>query len=105
MFEIPFISEGETEYFDVCASCHFIWFDTGEYERLPKTAPPKPKQQEPELSAEGKEAFAMCQLEKLNARMKDEKLGVTTPEHWWEIIPALFGLPIEYDNKELEHKP
>jgi len=105
MSEIPIISQGRTEYLDVCATCRFVWFDTGEYERLPKTPPTKPEPQQPEPSAQEKEAIAMARLEALNARMKDEELGLSTPEHWWEILPALLGLPIEYDNKELQHKP
>jgi membrane associated rhomboid family serine protease len=32
-------------------------------------------------------------------------MGVSSPDHWWEIIPAIFGLPIEYNYTPLKHKP
>lgn len=103
MSEISIIVEGKTEYLDVCPPCYFVWFDTGEYERLPKTRLEKP---EPgNLSAQEKEAIAIATIEALNERMKTDKLGLSAPEHWWELIPALFGMPIEYDNKELQHRP
>jgi len=103
MSEIPVISEEKTEYLDVCTSCRFVWFDTDEYERFPKTQLDKPKPDK--LTTQQKEAIALAKLETLNKRMKDEELGVSAPEHWWELIPALFGMPIEYDNKKLRHRP
>lgn len=103
MSEIPVNSEEKTVYLDVCPQCHFVWFDTGEYECLPK-APLKTPELD-KLTAQQKEVIAIAKLEDLNKRMKDEKLGIGIPEHWWELIPALFGMPIEYDNKELQHRP
>jgi membrane associated rhomboid family serine protease len=105
MSEIPIDTQENTEYLDVCPLCQFVWFDTGEYERLPK-APVEAETPEPDkLTPQEKEAIAFAKIEALNKRMKDEKLGISVPDHWWELIPALFGMPIEYDNKELQHRP
>ncbi len=103
MYEVPILNDGKTEYLDVCTGCHFIWFDTGEYERMPKT--PIPTSELEQLSPEGKDAVALARLEVLKEEAKDRKLGLSGPEHWWELIPGLFGMPIEYDNKQLKHRP
>ena len=103
MSEIPITSEEKTEYLDVCPPCHFTWFDTGEYERLPKTRQEKPKPDN--LTDQQIETIALAKLATLNQRMKDEELGDSSPDNWWEVIPAVFGMPVEHDNKELQHRP
>ncbi len=57
--EVPIVHEDKTIYLDICAHCHFIWFDGHEYETLPK----RPKETEKELSQEAKNALAQFQVE------------------------------------------
>ena len=101
MSEIPIVSEVKMLYLDVCAGCHFIWFDPNEFESLPRleiirTDLPK--------TMKGREALAMARLEALKNRQKPD-VFCESPEHWWEYILALFDMPVEYDSPSLVHKP
>lgn len=57
--EVPIVHEDKTINLDICAHCHFIWFDGQEYESLPK----REKETEKELSPETKKALAQFQVE------------------------------------------
>jgi membrane associated rhomboid family serine protease len=103
MKEVPIISRNKTQYLDVCVGCHFIFFDPQEYEFLPKI--PVVKEPEDNLPLKDREALALARLEVLKEEQEAEKMGVSSPDHWWEIIPAIFGLPIEYNYTSLKHKP
>lgn len=100
MKEIP-LGVGVPSYrIDVCTGCHFIWFDRGEFEGLPKTGVIKPPDKK--LSPEQAEALALSRLEQIKEKQYAEETG---PDHWWEIIPALFGIPIEYNRTPLRNRP
>ncbi len=103
MPEVPIISEEKTEYLDICTRCHFIWFDPQEFERLPKVETNKP--QEPDLSVEAREALALARLESLEKEKQYQEMSSSSPDRWWEVIPALFGIPIEYNYTPIKHKP
>lgn len=103
MTEVPIISREKTEYLDVCTGCHFIFFDPKEYERLPKL--PIAKEPKDDLSPKAREALALAQLEVLKKDQEAKEMGESRPDHWWEIIPAIFGLPIEYNHTSLIHLP
>lgn len=103
MTEIPIISKNKTEYLDVCTGCHFIWFDPQEYECLPKV--PIATERKNEIPLKDREALALARLEVLKQEQVSKNIGVSSPDHWWEIIPALFGLPIVYNYTSLKHKP
>jgi len=100
MAEVPIDAGGLTEQIDVCTGCHFVWFDRGEFEALPKTGARKPKRKR--LSAEEMEAVALKRLEQVKEKQYAEE---TSPDHWWEVLPALFGIPIEYNRTPLRHRP
>jgi membrane associated rhomboid family serine protease len=103
MTEVPIISKYKTVYLDVCKGCHFIWFDPREYESLPKV--PIVTERKDELPLKDREALALARLEALKQEQHAKDTGISSPDHWWEIIPALFGLPIEYNQTSLKHKP
>jgi hypothetical protein len=49
-------------------------------------------------------------LARLKLKLPQEpKAAVSTviegPDHWWEVIPAVFGLPIEYDKQGIWQRP
>jgi membrane associated rhomboid family serine protease len=103
MSEVPITTGNKTEYLDVCTGCFLVWFDTHEYESLPKVTKSEPK--EPNLPMEAKEALALAQLEELKRDHTFTDSFDSGPEHWWYITPALFGIPIEYNDTPLQHKP
>ncbi len=103
MLEIPIINKEKTEYIDVCTSCHLIWFDPHEFEHLPKVE--IQKSQEPLLSTKAREALARARLEVLRKEQKHQEMSNSSPDHWWEVIIALFGVPVEYNYTPLKHRP
>jgi membrane associated rhomboid family serine protease len=103
MTEVPIIGREKTEYLDVCTGCHFIFFDPKEYERLPKL--PVAKEPKDDLSPKAREALVLARLEILKTEQESEEMGVSSPDHWWEIIPAIFGLPIVYNYISLKNMP
>ncbi len=103
MIEVPVAASEIMEHLDVCAGCHFIWFDAGEFEGLPKV-PPKTSDRQP-LPREAQEALAALRLETLRKELDFKNISDSSPDHWLEVIPAIFGIPIEYNYTPLKHRP
>jgi len=104
MPEVPIINNEKTEYIDVCTRCHFIWFDPHEFEHFPKVE--IQKSQKPPLSIEAREALALARLESLKKeQQQNDQDSRTGPDHWWEVVLALFGMPAEYNYTPLKHRP
>ncbi|UCC97738.1 MAG: rhomboid family intramembrane serine protease [Phycisphaerales bacterium] len=104
MTEVPFSCSGRTEYLDVCAGCHFIWFDPREFESLPKSAAAKiPKARQ--MSDKEKEALALARLETVKSMQRDQDAHETCPDNWWEVVVAYTGIPVEYNYTPLRHRP
>ena len=78
---------------EVCTRCSCIWFDPGEYEETPRQAPPKARKK---LSARAKEAIAMAEVERIQERADAAPDG-GPPDEGWQVLPAIFGLPVECD--------
>lgn len=90
---------------DVCLGCHFIWFDPNEFESVPKA---DQRSLAPERSAPVSETtLARAELKLLQEERKAEAEFTFTgaPDNWWEVIPAVFGLPVEYDKQGLSDRP
>ena len=100
MKEIPLGIGSPSHLIDVCTACHFVWFDRGEFEALPKTDAREPPGKK--LSPGEIEAIALQRLEQVKDKLYAEETG---PDHWWEIFPALFGIPIEYNRTPLRNRP
>lgn len=100
MSNVTLYLEGRVEYFDVCENCHFIWFDPNEFERLPKNAAKtsRPK----DLPAEAKKILAQATIDSLQRQREFEEIGISSPDHWWEIILGFFGMPVEYNDTEIK---
>ncbi len=103
MVEVPVSAGGATKYIDVCKACHFIWFDAGELEALPKVKAPRSEYED--LPMETREAMALAKIEAQRREREGEEVGLSTPENWWETIAGVFGIPIEHDSPELKHWP
>jgi membrane associated rhomboid family serine protease len=81
-----------------------IWFDPYEFENLPKIE--MGKSQEPPLTVKEREASALARLESLKKKqLQNDRNSRTGPDHWWHVIPALFGIPVEYNYMPLKHRP
>jgi len=102
MAEVPIIAtEHKTTYLDVCTGCHFVWFDTREFEGLPKLSKPP---EEEVLSQKAKEALAIAQLEILKQQAQVTDVS-DPPDHWWQCALAVLGIPIEYNDTPLRDRP
>jgi membrane associated rhomboid family serine protease len=102
MSEIPIVNSEKTIYLDVCTTCHMVWFDANEYQRLPKT----PAGEKEKLSPEARELLALAKIESM--KLKDEAGGnpdLDAPDNWWELLPAFFGFPVEDDETGITHLP
>lgn len=68
---VPAVNDPKAPALDVCPACQMIWFDTDEYDALPK-APPTPAAKE-QLSPQAREAAAMLTLKSLQDRYAMEE--------------------------------
>ena len=103
MAEVPIIAtEDKTTHLDVCTGCHFIWFDTQEFEALPRIPAKSPASEA--LPQEAKEAAALAQLEIL--RQKSATMDtLAPPDHWWQLAIAIIGIPVEHNDTPLRNRP
>jgi len=103
MAEVPIIAtEGKTTCLDVCTHCHFVWFDTQEFEGLPKIPPELPKSEALPLKA--REALALAHLEALRRESAATDLQAP-PDHWWQLVVGILGMPVEYNDTPLRSWP
>ena len=86
-----------TDIIDLCTQCQFVWFDTHEYEALPKHQP-QPDKDEIQLPQEAREKLAIYQLETDRQRMATLAWSDDRPDETWKWIPGLLGLPVEVDS-------
>ncbi len=88
----------------MCTGCHFVWFDPQEFESLPK-CPPKPIESDP-LSPKAKEAIAMASsTPSITSSRPFQDSESDGPDHWWQFIVALCGIPVEYNDTPLKNRP
>ncbi len=102
MKAVPIADARNPLYLDVCTGCYFIWFDPHELETVAKTKEVLGAQQESSIS---KAALAKVEYELLQEQQREKLVANDPPDNWWEIIPAFFGLPVEYDEKGIDDKP
>jgi membrane associated rhomboid family serine protease len=103
MIEVTVAAGEIMEHLDVCPGCHFIWFDAREFEGLPKI-PPKTSDTQP-LPKEAQEALAVLRLDRVMKEQESKSMSDSSPDHWLEVIPAIFGIPIEHNYTPLKHSP
>jgi Zn-finger nucleic acid-binding protein len=74
MSEIAIINADKTEYLDICTTCRMLWFDTQEYQRLPKN-PIEPDKNDflKKMTPEQREQYALAQLGMLKERQQMEE--------------------------------
>ena len=101
MVELPLSDDKPEPSLDVCARCHFVWFDPGELKQFPRSDTPKPRQ----LPQKAREQIAMLGLQQDANRARREAYDDRVPEEWWHVIPAMFGMPVEEDSPAIRCRP
>ncbi|MGH2437681.1 MAG: zf-TFIIB domain-containing protein, partial [bacterium] len=86
---------------EICRKCHFFWFDQGELDTLP--ANPTPQADRP-MPQEAREVMAIAEVQRIAAQYKHDP-GSAAPEEKWKYLPAILGMPVEYDNAILTRLP
>lgn len=81
---------------DICTGCGFVWFDASEYQWLPKAEPASPKEGNKPLPPELAQKMALHRVEQIRRRANESK---TCPDETWKYVPALFGIPVEFDDE------
>ena len=103
MAAVPVPAAAEVEQLDVCTSCHFVWFDRGEYAALP---PKPPSAAAPaELPPKAREQLALLQVGLLEERGAAAPGGQEPPDSVWKYLPAVLGMPVECDTEALRRRP
>lgn len=87
---------------DVCRRCHCVWFDDGEYQRLPSQPPPPPPP-EAHLDPEVQKQIAIAQVKIMAEEAKREEEA--SPVEGLEQLPALLGMPVELAASEGAFRP
>jgi membrane associated rhomboid family serine protease len=103
MTEAPASGGKTTPYIDVCSVCQFVWFDTTEYEALPKI-PRKPTFEE-RLPQEAREKLAMLELDTIREEVRGSDWGQGGPEQAWQWLPGILGMPVEQDVAPIRQLP
>ncbi|OVE76048.1 hypothetical protein BVX97_02405 [bacterium E08(2017)] len=88
---------------DVCTTCHFVWFDPGEHDALPRIQEKLGLYER--LPIEAREKVAELEIEAIRKRAEAEELGGNEPEDWWHWIPGVLGLPVEDEIEPIKHIP
>lgn len=95
------LGENTQLYLDICVRCYLVWFDPGEFGKVAEADLPHQR----ESSAASKASLAVAELKLLQEQRKAALDLSGAPDNWWEIIPAIFGLPIEYRESVSFEKP
>ncbi len=85
---------------DVCRACQLVWFDAREFEQIP----PAPAAEEPDLPPRAREILAAARAE-ADAARPQPPFGWEAPEQLWKYLPALLGMPVEYDRQTFRTVP
>jgi membrane associated rhomboid family serine protease len=87
---------------DSCRLCGLIWFEPGEFEKVPEGFIEAPDA----LRLRGIEAEAMWKLEQVIERQdRDEGVSTELPDEKWKWIPGFIGLPVKIDDTGLSRLP
>jgi Zn-finger nucleic acid-binding protein len=103
MAEVLVPAAAGTVALDVCAACQFVWLDPMESEQLPSIRrEPSLRERLPEKA---REQIALMQLKTLEAKERGTGFGEESPDEEWKWIPAMFGLPVEFDVNPIRFWP
>lgn len=90
---------------DVCRACHFVWFDPAEYEQMPGAVQASEVAVPSDADARAAEILASADVERLAAQARGGAFGSEAPQERWKYLPALLGMPVEYETSALRQLP
>lgn len=103
MRETPLEIDDNDLLIDICPYCFYVWFDTGEFRKMPKEdVPSKAPAKSPGIQG-ARRYFAIDSL-----RPKKHYPGLprsNAPDAGWKYIPGLLGLPVEMDTDNISSTP
>lgn len=103
MAEVAVKSTSQDVYLDVCTGCHFVWFDAAEYEILAHETKVPPKSS---MSREAQEKLGEIKIKQIEEQAQVHKqMTGQAPDQLWKYLPAIFGMPVEYDTGVLQRTP
>jgi membrane associated rhomboid family serine protease/Zn-finger nucleic acid-binding protein len=107
MIDVPIVYGEVSQWIDVCTRCQFIWFDAREYEESPSAvdAPSgDPDTGGAPLSPEARQALAIQKVKQLAVQARNDPSddGI---DAWWQVLPAVLGLPIEEEVTPVRREP
>jgi membrane associated rhomboid family serine protease/Zn-finger nucleic acid-binding protein len=88
---------------DVCRTCYVVWFDPQEFEVLQPIVEPEPVPERP-IPDQAAEILAIAASEAIKERARRDS-GREPPEGSWKYLPALMGMPVEYEQPLLSRVP
>lgn len=100
LVDVP--ASGQDVALDVCTRCSCVWFDPGEYDTVPRQESVEPAKQE--LSAKAREAIALRHVQQIKKR-GEAAAADEAPDQAWQIVPAVFGLPVECNVPAISCRP
>ena len=106
MAEVPIIpAESQTTYLDVCTHCHFVWFDTQEFEELPRIpVGPLADEAVSRGSKEGCPGVAKLEILRQDQSYATDMLApprALVAGH----CHGMLGMPIMYNDTPLRNRP
>ncbi len=101
MREVPISGTTGAPRVDVCRRCEFLWFDPSEFEQLPS----RPAPEEPPLSEQAQEILATAKAQAIAERARGGEYSTEPPDELWKYLPALLGMPVEYDVSTFRQLP
>ena len=91
---------------DVCRSCHSVWFDTHELDKVLERMALPPAEEKAELSQKAREIIALAQIESIRERTdRDDMLEGAPPADGWQAVLTIFGVPVEENTPNLRSWP
>ena len=93
MREVSRSSDTRAPNLDICHRCKLVWFDPKEYEEIMALSSQSPEGHV--LSPKEKEFIDLHEAQ-LRRDMWFSEWSIEGPEEEWKLLPALFGLPVEY---------
>jgi membrane associated rhomboid family serine protease len=103
MIDVPVVHRSLAHWLDVCTRCQIVWFDPKEFEACP--AMPVAAPEEPVLDPAAREALAVEQVKRMAEQARRGEGRLQPVDSWWEVFPALLGLPVEVEVEPVRRAP
>jgi membrane associated rhomboid family serine protease/Zn-finger nucleic acid-binding protein len=98
MSEVSRSSDAKAPQLDICPGCRLIWFDPKEYEEILTHSKERP------LTQKEKEFINLNQAV-VTRDMWLKEWSLDAPEEGWKYLPAMFGIPVEYEETLFQRNP